>query len=254
MGTNILLTEQPVGTLAGDPTDWATEKMLQTALQVRAESRLKRFVHSGLDVSSVSGLDILVSAGFAVINGFVINIDNGVNLTMAAGPATYRLWLQLQRTSGLVSGVTWRAISINDNPPVQTTDDGDSVLVGWVPMGASSPSAAIQSAAKAPGNNSFSYVGNGAGSRFHFLGATPKLVLVEAFAVGPSPPATDIFAISGGVPGAGANGFFARVIGGTGSTGTSRSATTRPQISTFGFTVDGNLNSTGVTYNCVVFF
>src|ERR1041384_6740890 len=158
MAKNVFPTENSVGVYQSIPSvALGAEAIFGTGGVIRAGSRLPSFVWSGLDITSVSGLTVQASVGYAVINGFVVYVDAPDSVVMPGGsPTSYRLWLQLVVDgAGPGSGVNWVTTS-GDTPPAGQP----SVLVGYVPMGAAAPvgsSDPIQSAVKAPGSSAFTY-------------------------------------------------------------------------------------------------
>lgn len=255
MAFHILLTENSVGTYSTIPTRQAREKVLFAAMWTRAASRLSNFVYSGLDLSSVSGRDVQITAGWAVVGGAMIYSDAAATITAPASTAN-RVWLQVTLdTDDLVSGARFTTTS-DDTPPTVGPGYGNSVLIGRAPMGASAPTGAtdpIISSLKCPGHNTTSYAGDGTSDRFIFLGAAPKRVVVDS--VWGASLDQWVRGESGTTTGGNAIGLYSARISGVGTDANLKQTRSyRPELTTLGFYISGGLNSSGQTYNVVADF
>ena len=246
MAINILLSSNNVGQYDGKDANWAGEKALFNWAIMRAASHLQNFVYSGLDISNpgAPSLNIQIAAGWAVIGGAAVNVDAAVSFS-ATPNITNRIWLQLSKDgNGYVTGASF-TITSNDTPP-----SADSVLIGRAIAGASSISR-IEPSVKSPSVNTGYYDGGNPPGGFYFLGATPKLVIIdENYNSG----AEIIEAISGARSGADATGSYLYHSGVTTTVKPTNSNTERPEISTFGFTVGAGLNTGGHRYYWIAFF
>lgn len=251
---DVFPTEKSVGTFFTYPARVISkEQSITKWQQLLQKSPLASYVANGMTLAQVAGqLSIDVAVGDVIINGFWVAIQGGsARLTgLPINTALIYIWLQLNKTSGLVSSASL-SFNTSGTPPT------DSALLGICATdnnGAASQviSASIQNSAPAPHLYTGTYTGDGTNDRTIFLGWAPRFVLVQrtTFTV-------NMFAgivLSGLTAGTSATG--ARMDTGSvdPSTATIVSGSgrgVRPELSTLGFIVSNsqlNLNTSSYTY------
>lgn len=168
-------SENAVGSLFGSPTQIVREQAMAAYAKTILGSSLKSYVMSGFTLSAISasnGVRLSYGSGghYAMIDGTMISFDADVDLTGLSNN-THFVYAQLTRSSSLVT--TWALVANTTG-----TTPSDSVPLGRVVV-AGGVAGSPQSAAKNPiGCYASSYVGDGTGSRYIFLGYRAKMLLI----------------------------------------------------------------------------
>jgi hypothetical protein len=234
MSLNVYPTETPVGQLQSVDCNYVREYQMAAYMDRMHQSPLRSFLVSGYTLVPGTGLQVLIDAGIAIIEGRRVDEDAGGSVSGLTASNTNYIWLTLNFTGSLVTSATYSA-NITGTPPAH------SVLIGLVYTGPATIISCANSAWDPGACYSGTYVGNGS-SQLIVLGFHAKSVQVTGA------PSSGIWAASG-------NPFGMNVIGADGIAGAvmvSDSDADVPVITAVGFTVSGGfntLNQNGITYH-----
>jgi hypothetical protein len=238
MTTKIILTSRDVG--GSGLGRKATEANVSQLFNIWRDA----FVITGLAPTDGGGLVVDIAAGEALIDGYHYRRDNVENVTVNASETDADWYLQLTKTSGLVTGVTW--VRVLDADPDGSDDPADSCRMFRVTTGGASITTLTDHRRIKRDIHYGDYAGNDGNNRTIAIGFRPVMVMVKGDAGtqaeiwGVSP----IYTLSSS-----AIGFYVN----DSSFAVSASNYLRPQLTATGFMVsthatEENLNESGRTY------